>query len=101
MRKPDCRACREKHSAEFAKSTFGRCNDCRPMQKYQTQLASRRKFAQGETITTLDELLQQEWVVAHGRGKHIKAIKNMQLEIVLHWIEHGYFHKAIRKEDVT
>ena len=87
--------------SEFAKSTFGRCKSCEEMNKYQAHLASKRKFTSGDPITTLDDLLSQEWVMTQGRTKHIKVIRNMQMETVIRWLKAGFFCKAIRKVDVT
>jgi hypothetical protein len=55
-------------------------------------------FVAGDVITTLDELLQQEWVMWFGRARHIEIIKSLQLRCVLQLIKAGYFKKAVRKE---
>ena len=51
-------------------------------------------------ITSMDELLKQEWVMWYHNTKHIEVFRHMQLWIVLKWIGMGAFHKAIRKEPV-
>lgn len=51
-------------------------------------------------ITSMDELLKQEWVMWYHSTKHIEVIKHMQLWIVFKWIGMGAFHKAIRKVEV-
>lgn len=61
-------------------------------------MKAHRKFIEGEPITDLSELLEQEWVMWYGRPKHIEAIKHTQLSTVLKWLEEGIFRKAIRKE---
>lgn len=73
------------------------CLECENLKKHREYLQSRRKFIEGELITSLDELLQQEWVMWYHNTKHIEVIKHTQLATVLHWLEHGAFHKAIRK----
>ena len=98
MRKPDCAKCRNYNTEEFILCTFVRCAECGRMEKYKASLAKKRLFDEGATIQTLNELLEQECVLVHGRGKHIKAILNMQLGGVLRWLETGFFKKAVRKE---
>ena len=90
--------CNGKHSPSFEK----KCRECEPWQKHMEYLQSKRKFTEGEQITTIEELLKQEWVITHHKyTKHIKVIENMQLATVLLWIKHGYFSKAIRRESVV
>lgn len=101
MNKPDCKLCRMAYREEFAKSMFGKCQDCEKMKRYNASLERKRKFKSGDTINSLDELLAQEWVMSNDRPKHIKAVTNMQLATVLMWIERKYFRKAIRKEDIN
>mgnify|MGYP003255080412 FL=1 len=61
-------------------------------------LKKNRKFEEGEPITSLEELLKQEWVMWYHNTKHIEVIKHTQLSTVLEWLDNGAFHKAIRKE---
>ena len=66
------------------------CNEEKSMQK--------RKFIEGEQITSIDELLRQEWVIyCHTATKHIEVIKHFQLSTVLAMLEHGQLQKAVRK----
>lgn len=60
-------------------------------------MQSQRKFVEGELITSLDELLKQDWVMWYHNTKHIEVIKHTQFATVLHWLEIGAFRKAIRK----
>ena len=60
-------------------------------------LKNNRKFEEGEPITSLEELLKQEWVMWYHSAKHIEVIKHNQLSTVLKWLDNGAFHKAIRK----
>lgn len=101
MKQNPCRYCalsteyKGRHSPSWKKE----CGECKPYQKHKDYLQSQRKFTEGEQITTIEELLKQEWVITHHKyTKHIKVIKNMQLTTVLIWLERGYFNKAIRKE---
>ena len=79
-------------------SHLEQCIDCENLKKHKEYLKARRKFVEGELITDLSELLEQEWVMWHHQTKHIEAFKSMQIRIVLRWLEMGAFRKAIRKE---
>ncbi len=68
------------------------------IKKHREELDKRRMFTQGEPITTLDELLNETWVIVYGRTWHTKAILNLQTKIVLSDLEKGYIYKAIKKE---
>ncbi|HBG13295.1 MAG TPA: hypothetical protein DDX68_19420, partial [Clostridium sp.] len=57
-----------------------------------------RLFVEGAPITSLDELLKQEWVMWYHQTRHIEVIKHTQLVTILHWIDRGAFHTAIRRE---
>ena len=72
--------------------------DCENHIKHNEYLKAHRKFIEGELITDLTELLQQEWVMWYHQTKHIEVFKSMQIRIVLRWLEMGAFRKAIRKE---
>lgn len=74
------------------------CNLCDKRKKYAEYRLSKRMFVAGGVITTLDELLEQEWVIWHGMTRHIEVIKHLQLSNVLGLLEGGYLKKAIRKE---
>lgn len=67
------------------------------MRKHREELDKRRMFTCGETITSIDELLKETWVICYGRTWHIKALVNLQLRCVLGWLEAGHICKAIRK----
>ena len=74
------------------------CVDCENLKKHVAYLDEHRKFVEGEPITDLSELLEQEWVMWYHQAKHIEVIKHTQLSRVLKWLEIGAFRKAIRKE---
>ena len=75
-----------------------KCVDCENLKRHVAYLGEHRKFVEGEPITDLTELLQQEWVMRYHQTKHIEAFKSMQIRIVLRWLEMGAFRKTIRKE---
>ena len=97
MKKPDCKKCREENGHELPENSYANCMECERMKKYQAYLKGKRLFNQGDTINSINELLDQEWVLVFGRGKHIKAIMNMSLRTVLNFLERGNFRRAIRK----
>ena len=74
------------------------CVDCENLKKHVAYLDEHRKFIEGDPITDLPELLQQEWVMWYHKTKHIEVFKSMQMRIIMRWIEMGAFRKAIRKE---
>lgn len=74
------------------------CEKCENIKKHKAYLLSRRKFVEGEPITSLDDLMQQEWVMWYHSTKHIEVFKHMQLTSVLLFLKNGAFRKAIRKE---
>lgn len=101
MKQNPCRYCsfslnyRGKHEPQWRNDT---CQNCEDIKKHEGYLQSQRKFIEGDPITNLDELLKQEWVMWYHNTKHIEVIKHTQLATVLHWLERGAFHKAIRKD---
>lgn len=61
-------------------------------------LQSQHKFTVGEPITSLDELLNQEFVFWGDKTRHIEVIKSLMLRTVLKGINNKWFYKAIKKE---
>lgn len=100
MRQNPCRYCsssvdiKGKHFASFSE----KCWECDYKKQHMEYLKKNRKFEEGEPITSLEELMKQEWVMWYHNTKHIEVIKHTQLLTVLRWLEDGAFHKAIRKE---
>lgn len=75
------------------------CRNCESRKAHDKYLESKRKYIAGDSITNIDELLEQkEWVMWGDGIKHISVIKNLQLNTVIRFIELGYFRKAIKKE---
>jgi len=101
MKKPDCNACidanREQRITEGL-GVFHFCETCELMRKYREHLKKRRKFAPGECIYSLDELLAETWVMFNGKTQHIEAVKNMQLRTIISNLRNSLFRKAIRKD---
>ncbi len=77
-----------KISADYARELIG---------KHREELEKRRMFSKGEKITTLEELMNETWVICNARTWHIKAVMNLQMTVVLNWLSNGLFYKAIRK----
>lgn len=73
------------------------CRQCENIKKHKEYLKSHRKFEVGEPIKTLDELLEQEWVIWGYKTTHIEVIKSLQLRLVLRLLENNSICKAIKK----
>ena len=100
MKQNPCRCC-ALSTEIFGKhysSHLEQCRDCENIKKHREYLKAHRKFIEGEPITDLTELLQQQWVMWYHQTKHIEVFKSMPLRIILRWLEIGAFRKAIRKE---
>ena len=100
MKQNPCRYCvlSTKIFGKHYSSHLEQCRDCENIKKHKEYLKTHRKFVEGEPITDLNELLQQEWVMWYHQTKHIEVFKSIQIRIVLRWLEIGAFRKAIRKE---
>lgn len=100
MKQNPCRYCALAYvrNGIHSPSWNDKCRECENIKKHKKYLESQRMFFEGEPITTLEELLKQEWVMWYHNSRHIEAIKSTPIRIVLEWIEIGAFHKAIRKE---
>lgn len=100
MKQNPCRYCALSTEVygKYYSSHLEQCRDCENLKKHKEYLKAHRKFVEGETITDLNELLQQEWVMWYHQTKHIEVFKSIQIRIVLRWLEMGAFRKAIRKE---
>ena len=73
------------------------CRECVPYREHQKYLESKRIFSQGEPIKDIDTLLEQEWVMMHGRVKHIEVIKSNAVRTVLMWLKYGALCKAVKR----
>lgn len=100
MKQNPCRYCAlsDEYDGRHTPSDDIKCVGCKNLKKHKEYLKSQRKFVEGDPITDLSELLEQEWVMWYHQTKHIEVFKSMQIRIVLRWLEMGAFRKAIRKE---
>lgn len=100
MKQNPCRYCALgwEHNGKHYPSYEPPCAECENIKKHKEYLKSKRLFEEGAPITSLDELLKQKWVMWYHQTRHIEVIKHTQLSTVLHWLDSGAFHKAIRKE---
>lgn len=102
LKQNPCRYCalaceyKGKHSPSYE----NKCYECENRKSHNEYLKSQRMFEEGETITLLDELLRQEWVMWYHQTKHIEVFKSMQIRAVLKFLENGAFKEAIRKEPI-
>ena len=100
MKQNPCRYCvlAVVHNGRHSPKWSAECMDCKKLTEHKEYLKAQRKFVEGEPITDLSELLEQEWVMWYHQTKHIEVFKSMQIRIVLRWLEMGVFRKAIRRE---
>lgn len=98
MKQNSCRYCAlsYEYKGKHYKGSL-ECEHCENIKKHREYLKSQRKFEVGEPIKTLNELLEQEWVMWGNKTTHIEVIKNLQLRFVLKALENNRFCKAIRK----
>lgn len=75
------------------------CQVCENRKEYNRHLESKRKYTDGHPIVSLDELLEQEFVMMHGKPKHISFIQSMTLRTVLLFLRNGSLKRAERKEN--
>lgn len=100
MKQNPCRYCtlaNEHKGRHLPRFWDEKCAKCEYNKKHKEYLKSKRKFEIGEPIKTIDELLEQEWVMWGDKTTHIKVIKNLQLRFILQALENNWFRKAIRK----
>ena len=100
MKQNPCRYCALSTKTRYGHkpSHDNECVDCENLKKHKEYLKAHRKFVEGDPITDLSELLEQEWVMWYHKPRHIEVIKHTQLSTVLKWLEIGAFRKAIKKE---
>lgn len=100
MKQNPCRYCplSEKIRGKHFPSYKPECKDCENIKAHREYLKNQRKYVEGEPITSLTELLEQEWVMWYHSTKHIETFKSMPLRTVLIFLGNGAFCKAIRKE---
>lgn len=99
LKQNPCRYCALslEYKGKHYSSLNPKCRDCTNLRQHKNYLHTQRKFIDGEPITSIEELLKQEWVMWYHNTKHIEVFKSMPLRGVLKFLERGAFHKAIRK----
>lgn len=100
MKQNPCRYCalaREYKGRHFPSFFDKKCAICEYSKRHNEYLKSQRKYEAGEPIKTIDELLEQEWVMWGEKTTHIEVIKNLQLRFILKLLDNNWFRKAIRK----
>lgn len=74
------------------------CSECENRRMHEEYLKSKRKFEAGDRISSIEELLENEWLMLGGYPKHIEVFKSMPLRTVLMFLNGIGIYKAIRKE---
>ena len=104
MNRNPCRYCFYgcERNGRYEPSYRGECYDCKNLKEHKKYLESQRKcYTSEEFITSLDELLKQEYVyVIQGVNKklfHIAFVQNWQLQYVNNLINQKRIVKAILK----
>ena len=67
-------------------------------QDHITKLEKKRKYRQGDVITTIDELINCEFVYWNDKIYHRAFIQSLQLILILRILNNKGFKYAIRKE---
>ena len=62
-------------------------------------MAYKRKYRKGEKITSLDELVKQEFVYFADKINHIGWVKSWQVSLALRYIERGWLYYAEKIEE--
>lgn len=100
LKQNPCRYCAlaTEYKGKHTPSYNEKCSDCTNRRKHLNYLYTQRQFKEGLPITSLEELLKQEWVMWYHSTKHIEVFKSMPIRAVLKFLERGAFKEAIRKE---
>src|SRR5574344_246254 len=100
LKQNPCRYCAlsTEYKGKHVPSWNEKCKDCTNHRQHLNYLHTQRKFTEGLPITSLEELLKQEWVMWYHQTKHIEVFKSMPIRVVLKFLERGAFKEAIRKE---
>ena len=82
----------------------GVCYNCQLTRKdeyqyYLEKLEKKRKYKQGEVITTIDELINCEFVYWNDKIYHKAFIQSLQFSLVLRILNKNGFRYAIKKEE--
>jgi hypothetical protein len=63
-------------------------------------MAYKRKFVKGDPITSLDELVKQEWIYVFDKITHNGWFMNWQFRMAKTYMERGYLFYARKNEEV-
>lgn len=78
------------------------CNDCSldeyKLSEHFKNLEKERKYKKGEKITSLDELMKQEFVYWNNKITHKGWFMSWMLRMADNAIKNGIIYKAIKKE---
>lgn len=100
MKQNPCRYCRlsfEYKGRYFPQSKY-ECISCENRFKHEKYLFKKRKYSSGEVITSIEELLKEEFVMWNDSIRHIEVIKSLQTRTLLLFLEKGCFKKAVKNE---
>ena len=67
------------------------------MSKYQRPLPKKSKYKYGDRITSLNELVTQDFIIFSGRVYHIGWVLGWQLNMCNEYIKKGSIYKAVRR----
>lgn len=84
---------RKQHISSFSEP----CRSCEHIKSHEEYLKSKRKYEAGSVITSLEELLEQTWVIWHGYTKHVEMFRSMPIRVVENFIKNGSIRRAIQK----
>lgn len=105
MKNP-CANCKDAKHFVIGKTKTRHCHYCTASTvcdkyiKYRELLQSKRKYEQGEPISNINELLEQEFVYVFGGIRHIEVVKHLQLATIISMIFGKRIYKAIKKVEV-
>lgn len=100
MKQNPCRYCilSQEYKGRHGQSYKPECEECENKKKHEEYLKKQRIFIVGERIFSVDELLNEEWLMLGGYPKHREVFKSMPLRVVLVFLNGTGIYKAIRKE---
>ena len=79
-------------------SHLEQCRDCENLKNHKEYLKAHRKFIEGEPITDLSELLEQEWVMWYHRRSILKFLNPCHLELFYSGLKLERLGKRLEKK---
>ena len=103
MRENPCRYCalHIRYKNHYGHGRSNECYVCQNLKLHKEYLKTQRKYEVGESITNIQDLLKETWVMCHGRTKHIEIFKSMPLRVVMGFLNSGSIKKAIPREPLA